>query len=315
MTRFTEEQAAIAKAMRSTGTAHSTATKWHPLSSMMASYRRMAELTVKNHPGRREITARDLAICVGRLCMRPGDLVGQEDLDRHASGIGIATKFDPPVWYVRPSACAVVEDTDLHSIPTAPPKMLRSAGIVQARRPETGERLFNVPGGNPVAALGWYHDGGSIMLVGTMYPSGHAVTVWRPEWTGAELEAQLPGTELVNDRIEDREAHAAFSRYASRFLVVLSLLAESEPSPLRIELDRKAKSDRHVYVNENVVKRRADHLTPSATGAERVVVAADVTGHIKRQRHGPGYSLTKWIYVAGYSARRYHAPHYIVEKK
>jgi hypothetical protein len=34
----------------------------------------------------------------------------------------------------------------------------------------------------------------------------------------------------------------------------------------------------------------------------------EVRGHLKRQRHGPGNGQVKWIYVPGYSARRWVAP-------
>jgi len=65
------------------------------------------------------------------------------------------------------------------------------------------------------------------------------VARWTPQWTGEDLEAQLPGRDVASPLINDVEKHNEFAREAARYLVVLGLLAECEPSPLRIELDKR----------------------------------------------------------------------------
>jgi hypothetical protein len=47
----------------------------------------------------------------------------------------------------------------------------------------------------------------------------------------------------------------------------------------------------------------------------RVADAVVVSGHLKRQRFGESRALVKWIYVAGYSARRWFAPRWDVSKR
>ena len=47
----------------------------------------------------------------------------------------------------------------------------------------------------------------------------------------------------------------------------------------------------------------------------RVADAVVVSGHMKRQRYGEGHALVKWIYVAGYSARRWFAPRWKVSRR
>jgi hypothetical protein len=50
--------------------------------------------------------------------------------------------------------------------------------------------------------------------------------------------------------------------------------------------------------------------TPAAEAAPagRAADVVAVRGHLKRPRHGAGLAETKWIYVAGYEARRWVAP-------
>lgn len=324
MTRLTDEQKVIREridtwggTMRVKGDA--ARARYYGIVAAVPAMRRFVDLVKKHHanvaPNSDPLKMRELAVAAGRAAWRRGDPEGQDVIDQHCAALGIASNFDPPVWYMRPSACGVVRETDLHSIPSEVPKLLRSPGLLEARRPETGEKLFELAsdGGRAVASLGWYHDGGSIILVGTMYPTGHGVAVWRPEWTGGDITPQLPALDIFSRSIGDPEAHIEFSRLAAQFVLVFALLAEVDPSPLRIELDRKERKVRHVYPSETT--RPAKPTIEPEPHGERVAIDAMVTGHLKRQRHGPGRTLTKWIYVADYSARRYHAARYNVEKR
>lgn len=218
--------------------------------------------------------------------------------------LAIQSRGSPEVWLVRPSASATVHATDLHSIPDVAPRMLRAPGVVETRRPETGEVLWA-----DFASLAWYQVDDAYYLLGLRYPDGYAVARWRPRWTGGELADEMPERD-ESPLVDDVDDHQAFARQAARYLIVIGLLAESEPSPLRIELDKRERKTRHVYPRDT--ERRADHVErPEIEGVvERVLVR----GHLKRQRHGLGHALTKWIYVQQHSARRWFAPRWIVER-
>ena len=50
------------------------------------------------------------------------------------SAPAILSRCAPDTWFCWPSASSIVHDTDLHSIPTEPPRMLRAPGIVELQR-------------------------------------------------------------------------------------------------------------------------------------------------------------------------------------
>ena len=47
---------------------------------------------------------------------------------------------------------------------------------------------------------------------------------------------------------------------------------------------------------------------PGEGTAGHDAVERQVRGHLKRQRHGPGMSLSRWIYVSQYAAWRWVRP-------
>jgi hypothetical protein len=222
------------------------------------------------------------------------------------SALAIVSHARPATWLCRPSASAVVHGTDLHSIPDAPPALLRAPGIVETRRPETGEVLWG-----DYASLAWYEIDGAIYLLGLSYPDGYSVARWTPRWTGGELEAELPDLDH-SPLIDDVDQHREFAQQAARYLLVLGLLAEVENTPLRIEVD-KATRWKHVYLGDHVPQRRAVDTADTIEG--RVAEAVEVGGHIKRQRYGEGNALVKMIYIQEYSARRWFAPRWDVSKR
>lgn len=248
-----------------------------------------------------------------------GDL---EDVDDRAAAAGIAalaikSRCAPEIWLVRPGASRLIRETDLHAIPDSPPRLLTAPGIVQAHRTETGDRLWG-----DFASLGWCHVDGGIYLYGIGGPHAPgsdriawAACQWTPQWTGEALGPQLPTLDLASPLIRDHGEHQAFSASAAQYLIVLGLLAEADNSPLQIDLDRQTRW-RHVRVDS----RRAPTSRPSTTEPvsardARLPEQSQVTGHLKRQRYGAGLSLTKWIYVQGYSARRWHARRWIVSQR
>lgn len=227
----------------------------------------------------------------------------------NVTALALLTNAQPATWLCRPSASRVIHETDLHSIPTLPPRLMRQPGVIEARRPETGERLWG-----DVASLGWYALGETYWLIGLSYPDGYMVARWTPKWTGEDLDEQLPALDpsaLVSPDKKDAFYDFAFS--AARYLLVLGLLAEADPSPLRIMLDKsdKAKKRRDVYLDDRrSTKPRAPSPVPLLDG--RFVADVAVTGHLKRQRYGEGHSKVKWIYVQGFSARRWVSPRWLV---
>lgn len=172
------------------------------------------------------------------------------------AALAIASRGSPSTWLCRPSASALVHSTKLHSIPHSPPGILRSPGIVEVRRPETGERLWG-----DIVSLGWYTVPGedqtpprsadAIYLIGIQWPYGAVSARWEPDWTGGEIESRLPlldpSPQIPNDL---RRMHNEFARHSVCYLIALGLLAETNPSPLRIVVDKQAldRKVRHVYL-------------------------------------------------------------------
>lgn len=274
--------------------------RWEGLATVIPRCRR----AVSRAPA--ELPLRERAALVAAETFSPATM-GQVGGVINLSALAILSRCAPDTWLCRPSASAIVHDTDLHSIPTEPPRMLRAPGIVEVRRPETGERLWG-----DYASLGWYEFEGVTYLLGLAYPDGYAVARWRPAWTGQDLEAQLPGTEIGAPLIRSIGEHHEFAVAAARYLVVLGLLAEAEGSPLRIELDCQERRTRHVYVGDRPVRPRDAASSAPAELPGRTAEQRPVSGHLKRQRYGEGRALVKWIYVEQYEARRWFASRWVV---
>jgi len=212
----------------------------------------------------------------------------------------------------------VVAETDLHTLPGEPPRLLRRPWLLEARKPEEG--LFG-----DTASLGGYELDGAVYLVGLGYPDGVYVARWTPHWHEEDLEAGVVRDE--SPLIDDVDAHHEWAREAARFAIVLGLLLDAEGSPVEMDESeassrkrRRPRSEAAGGGRDWVVRRVSlSRLTPSRyRAAEGSSQAADlrgkvpatvpVRGHLKRQPYGPGQSLRRWIYVEGYEARRWVAP-------
>lgn len=217
---------------------------------------------------------------------------------------------------------AVVDETDLHSLPDEPPGLLRAPWLLEVRTPGP-ESLFPTGSDSACCSLGGYELEGTYYLVGLDYPDGATVVRWRPTWSGGELEAGVVverDTSLLGGI--DAADHAAWGAAAARFSVVLGLLLDAEGAPLRTSEDgpslprsRPGKGGaarpwitRRVYLVEGPGERGGAPAGGAAGTRDLVPTRAEVRGHLKRQRHGPGRAETKWIYVASYEARRWVAP-------
>ena len=241
--------------------------------------------------------------------------------------LAIKSRGQPATYMTRPSASRVVEETDLCSIPSEPPPLLRSSGIIEARRPETGERLWE-----DVVSLAWYEVAGAersppqllpaIMLFGQCWPNRTFAARWQPVWTGEDLDEQMPppdwGANLL-DSVEVFE-HQRYAKAAARFLVIFGLLEQIDDGPLRFEIDKKTKT-RQVRLRD--LSARGHQAPPLLPRAEvqnpidpsvRILGDTMVKGHLRRFRTGEGRAGIRWKYVHDYRSKRWFAPRYTVER-
>ncbi len=254
-----------------------------------------------------------------------------EDLDPlFATKLGvlaIKSRGQPATYMTRPSASRVVEETDLCSIPSEPPPLLRSPGIIEARRPETGERLWD-----DVVSLAWYEAAGversppqllpAIVLVGQCWPDRHFVARWQPVWTGEDLDEQMPPLDWGADLLDSVDAfeHQRYAKAAARFLVIFGLLEQIDDGPLRFEIDKKTKT-RQVRLRD--LSARGHRAPPLLLQAEvqnpidpsvRVLGDTMVKGHLRRFRIGEGRAGIRWKYIHDYRSKRWFSPRYTVER-
>lgn len=240
----------------------------------------------------------------------------------NCAALALLARGTPPVYQCRPSASRVVHETDLHSIPDEAPSLLRAPGIVEARRPDTGERLWG-----DVASLGWYplsaKDSGNetlldaIYLVGLTYPDGAIVARWQPAWTGEDLTEQLPYPDVQSTLIEtlDLAAHTEFARRAARYLIVMGLLEQLDNGPLRFDLEQRGGGVRAVRVRDPNAPRLLPALGPTLPdGTGRALGDTTVRGHLRRVRCGTGGKERKWRYIEQHGARRWMAARWMVER-
>jgi hypothetical protein len=222
------------------------------------------------------------------------------------------------VHELRAPVPATVANTDLHSLPDAPPELLRAPVIVEVRQPGH-ELLFG-----DTASLGSYELEGVRYLVGLLYPDGVRVARWMPQWPGGELEADVQ-REQAHGLLEcEPGEHHAWAIDAARFLVVLGLLLEAADSPTRVVDDAprhartrhgkrepaRAWTVRRVYLEARAAE--GDREAPSGVAggprSDSVAAQVQVRGHLKRQPYGPQGTLRRWQYVSAYEARRWVAP-------
>lgn len=236
--------------------------------------------------------------------------------------LALATGQHLVVHAMRPAATRVVHETDLHTLPGECPKLLRRAFIVEADW-QAGRVLW----GTTACVGGFLRPDGVIVLVGLLVPDGVAVAYWRPDWGGTlgqvegqedpDLSRLLVGT--------DRKVLEAWATQAVRYLTVLSLLLEAAGTPLETRDEsgqgKRPSSGKSPAKGQGWTLRYVSlskTSTPVATGGGGSSAPADTTrlqaetvtvrGHLKRQPCGPGGTMRRTVYVAGYSARRWVAP-------
>lgn len=220
------------------------------------------------------------------------------------------------VHEVAPGVARLVEGTDLHALPGEPPLLLRGPVIVEVRRPDR-DVLF----GSTIAVGAYESETGLLMVVGLMTDGSALVQPWRPVWGGQELaEGIQEGTPLADP--SEWASYDTWLLEALRFLTVFGLLLEAQAAPIRIADGGPKKaaparrggsewSTRRIALVGQAPASRSPGSVNVLSGQvpdSFLVETVAVRGHLKRQRHGAGNALVRWIYVEGYSARRWIAP-------
>lgn len=219
------------------------------------------------------------------------------------------------VHRISTGAARLVHETDLHTLPGAPPRLLRSGAIITVRDPER-ETLFG-----DTVELGVYPVSDTIHIIGLQYPDGANHVSWSPTWQEQDLQAGMPPPD-DSPLIADREGHTEWTQQAIRFLLILGIHLDAEGSPMETRdepVRRRSRGRPRRGQTEWVTRRvylgkasRAYARGDSSTGEDgtegRIEATVTVRGHLKRQPYGPNRSLRRWVYVESYEARRWIAP-------
>lgn len=259
------------------------------------------------------------------------DLVSLQPALLNIAALANAMKARLLVHELRAPVPTVIAETDLHALPSEAPKLLRSPVLLEVRDPEH-EAICAGSGMEDwghTASLAAYELDGAIYLIGLGYPDGARVARWVPRW-GEDLPTESDDERVLQDSKttilgSDREAHDDWAADAIRVLVVLGLLLDAAQTPLTTTDEgpqvagrtkggearpARAWSVRRVYLTqEHRARRDGNRGADGARGADGLTAAeVEVRGHLKRQPHGPGGALRRWVYVDGYAARRWIAP-------
>ncbi len=212
------------------------------------------------------------------------------------------------IHQITPGASGIIDETDLHSIPADPPKLLSSSWILESKRPDYP--LFD-----ETANLAGYWIDGKIGLLGFNYPDGARFALWTPRWGDGEIA--LPGDFTPNIDVDPQ--YYAWAMHAARYVLILAIMLEAEKTP--IESDNGGRKSqkrvkgkhgdwtvRRVYLGKTYgrhgEKGTGDHANIEGKMAEVV----PVRGHLKRQPYGPGRAERRWVWIEGYEARRWILP-------
>lgn len=267
----------------------------------------------------------DLRVQAATLAMKVyGDAVIGAPAIVNVAALTLLMRERVMVHRISRGATRMVHETDLHTLPGNPPRLLRGPWIVEAKDPER-EQLFW-----QTANLAGYPLDDSIFLVGVDYPDGVFVARWMPKW-GEEKDLESGIIMDHSPLIDDVDRHHDWAREAARFALVLGLHLDAEGSPLRTddEPTRQKRSaspgknrsmsggtpawtTRRIYLDRIVTSPRAGSRESVRDEKEalsdRAAATVMVRGHLKRQAYGPGLSHRRWIYVESYEARRWVAP-------
>lgn len=292
---------------------------WQPLSELVLEARK--PLIERRVPIGPSTTTREAIVATALSTWTPQQCA---DMPALVNIAGIALTMMERLVLHRWSKDAVdmVHMTDLHSLPDEPPRLLRHPFLLETRHPERGQMLF---GSTP--CLGAYRlseDPSTWWLVGLTWPDSIRVARWTPSWAGQELEEGV-AYDAHSPLIGDIEGLHAWGIEAARFAVIAGLLLDATGSPVTTEVPRVSNAARRRAersaspsseswaVRRVVLAGESARLSAGPSAASptardgRQPVEAEIRGHLKRQRHGPGGELRRWIWVEGYQARRWIA--------
>lgn len=248
-----------------------------------------------------------------------GDACANATVLYNVAGLALASRERVELHEVRASVSRVVDGTDLRVEPAVQPLLLERPWIAEASHWERGTRLFG-----DTWCLGCYQlVPGHWYLVGLVGEDAYAVK-WSPIWRGGEIAAGLETQESPLVATEMHGAFRAWARDAARWAIVYSLLLEADRSPLETTTEepavrrgasKKARDEAEAWrvsrvrVTDAVSRAIETPQTGSASGEQDGIASlVRVCGHLKRQPHGEGRALRKWVWVEGYEARRWLAP-------
>lgn len=236
--------------------------------------------------------------------------------------LAMALKPVVSVFEIKREAAKLINNTQVNYVPHQAPQMLRRSGIIQAARIDRGGTLTGI-----VVSIGWFLEDGAYGIFAQTGPTASdpfgtlQFMLWRPTWTGEALvsDADIESDPLLSELERDGFKICA---EALRFLIVLSILMGAEQTPLREDIEKAKRGapkngvtptgwvTRHVYLSERPTARTyispAEFEQAKREGLELEEV--EVRGFIRRQRHGPGNSLVKEIYVRGFLSHRWVSP-------
>lgn len=221
------------------------------------------------------------------------------------------------VHQLRAQTAELIDATDLRTLPSEPPALLRGPWIV-----EPADLVRPLAGG--VIGVGGYEiDGRTYVVTLTSdgaAQSGELTLHWGSD-DGPTIDDHGAG-ELGLLGLT-REQWAQPLCQGLRTALLLGLLLDAERSPI-------GSSDAHPRARKGAARdeRRAAEawtvrtcgVRPSAVrgapagagapidGAYRLAVETPVRGHLKRQPHGPKGGERKFVWVESYEARRWVAP-------
>lgn len=234
------------------------------------------------------------------------------------------------VHQIRPAAAKLVCETKLHGFPKGPTRLVRNPWLVEVRRPETGERLFD-----DVVAMASYHLETIkrwVLLVWRLREPdvfSCARFTWNPLYEGESSDEDVfwfDGQWLPIDVVHVQPEDLRFFERAVRFITIFGVLLEAENVPFRVKEDRETgeghragdpkKKDsalqwvtRHIYLDEARVREAERHearrQSESSSPIDRNLLPVTVRGHLKRQRFGSARQEIKWIFVDSYAAHRW----------
>lgn len=236
--------------------------------------------------------------------------------------LAMALKPTASYFEIKKEAAKLINNTQVNYVPHQPPGIMRRAGLVAAARIDKGGTLID-----DIISIGWYiYEEQYGVIVQTRpdrnYPNGNLLFfTFNPRWSGESLptDNDIENNPLLTD-VE--AAGLMIGAKALRFLIVLGILMGAEQTPLREEIAPVKRGTpkgntkptawvtRHVYLSEQ--RPLKDYISPSemeqAIREGLTLEQVEVRGHIRRQRHGPGNSLVKEIYVRGFLSHRWISP-------